>query len=107
MTDQTMQFHCEHCQVDFKASTGSILTRDADQEFRDVGIRCPNCKSFYHAYFTTVELDRRRGLLRQAQNIMQSRPSQQNEARWRRAKQLYQASFDEVQKLARAARGIE
>lgn len=98
---EPLEVTCDSCHRDFKMSSGSILTRQGPGEFRDVGIRCPKCKTFYHVYYTNDELDRRRGLLRQAEVVVQKVQSDVNVARYRRAKTLYTESFDQVQTLAK------
>lgn len=59
---------CQSCghQIDAASATRALPLADAPVGFVEVGIHCPECRTFYPAYYTNDELEQQRERLRKA-----------------------------------------
>lgn len=106
MTQQ--QVVCEKCNHEFDLRS-NLQARQVGNAVQQVGVLCPNCDHFVHAYFETADIVAARQRLNTAQQRYQEAGASERDKRWTQYKfqqQAYQRAFDAEQQRWKRKRNI-
>jgi hypothetical protein len=109
MVRETVVVLCAACRAECMTDQ-AITTRPVDVSGEagvvEVGLACPHCGDWTHAYFETASVRRRRDALNRAVAVFQKQRTQSRLKAVRRAQRQYRAEFDETQARLRPLVGV-
>lgn len=109
MTQPQQLITCTKCNHEFDLKA-NLQARQTGTDVQQVGVLCPNCDNFVHAYFETPNIVAARERLETArQRFQEAGASEQEKRRWTQYKfqqQAYQRTFDAEQQRWKRKRNI-
>lgn len=99
---------CKKCKHEFDLRA-NLQARQVGNDVQQVGVLCPNCDDFVHAYFETPDIVAARERLETAQQRYQASVASERDKRWTQYKfqqAAYRRTFDAEQQRWKRKRHI-